>query len=195
MAIHLAEIGVNRLIVTIVSFAIASVSQVASAAEQVDFVMQIKPVFAARCYACHSALRQHSGLRLDTAALLIQGGDGGAGVVPGNSQDSLLISMVTGESGVRMPPEEEGASLTDAQIALLRTWIDQAQQRRTSRRLLTHAIIGHFNRRSDQICQVSGRHGLRIRLIRSWQRPMKRTALYLPNLPTRQHYYAVCISI
>ena len=63
---------------------------------------------------CHSALRQRSGLRLDTAALLIQGGDSGSAIVPGNSHDSLLVSMLTGESGVRMPPEEEGAALSDA---------------------------------------------------------------------------------
>ena len=54
---------------------------------------------SARCYACHSALRKKSGLRVDTAAELIAGGDAGPAVVPGKSADSYLISMLTGESG------------------------------------------------------------------------------------------------
>ena len=32
---------------------------------------RVKPILAARCYACHSALRKKSGLRLDTAAELL----------------------------------------------------------------------------------------------------------------------------
>jgi hypothetical protein len=96
-----------------------------SAAEKVDYVTQVKPIFAARCYACHGALRQRAGLRLDTAAFLNAGGDSGSSIEPGNSQDSLLIMMLTGESSVRMPPEEDGPPLTADQIALIRKWIDQ----------------------------------------------------------------------
>lgn len=55
----------------------------------------------------------------------MKGGDSGAAVVPGKSQDSLLVSMLTGESGLRMPPEHEGAALGDEQIALVKKWIDQ----------------------------------------------------------------------
>ncbi len=96
-----------------------------SVAERVDYLTQIKPILAGRCYACHSGLRQRSGLRLDTAALLIQGGDSGPAVVPGNSHESLLVSMLTGESGVRMPPEEEGTVLSNDQIELVKRWIDE----------------------------------------------------------------------
>ena len=96
-----------------------------SAGEEVDYVTQIKPILAARCYACHSALRKKSGLRLDTAAALIEGGDRGPAVVPGKSAESLLIDMITGESGTRMPPEDEGAALTAEQIALFKKWIDE----------------------------------------------------------------------
>jgi hypothetical protein len=97
----------------------------ASAAEPVDYLTQIKPILAASCYPCHSALRQRSGLRLDTAALLIKGGDSGPAIVPGNSQESLLVAMLTGESGVRMPPEEEGTPLGSNEIELVKTWIDE----------------------------------------------------------------------
>jgi hypothetical protein len=100
-------------------------SPFAAAGAEVDYVREIKPILAARCYACHSALRKKSGLRLDTAAELIAGGDVSPAVVPGKSADSYLISMLTGESGTRMPPENEGAALTAEQITLFKRWIDE----------------------------------------------------------------------
>src|SRR5437868_1920726 len=51
-----------------------------AAGEDLDFVKQIKPILTARCYACHGPLRKKSGLRVDTAAALIEGGDSGAAV-------------------------------------------------------------------------------------------------------------------
>jgi hypothetical protein len=100
-------------------------SPIGAAGEAVDYVKQIKPILAAQCYACHSALRKKSGLRVDTAAMLIEGGDAGPAIVPGKSADSYLISMLTGESGTRMPPENEGSALKDDQIALFKRWIDE----------------------------------------------------------------------
>lgn len=96
-----------------------------SGGEEVDYVTQVKPVLVARCYACHSALRKKSGLRLDTAAALFEGGDSGPAIVPGNSGESLIVDLITGASGMRMPPEEDGAALTAEQIALIKKWIDE----------------------------------------------------------------------
>jgi hypothetical protein len=97
----------------------------AAAGEPIDYVAQIKPVLVARCYACHSALRHKSGLRLDTAQLLVQGGDGGPAIEPGHADNSLLIDMLTGALGTRMPPESEGAALTADELAHFRQWIDE----------------------------------------------------------------------
>src|SRR6516225_1666986 len=41
---------------------------------RIDYLWDIKPVLAERCYACHGSTRHKGGLRLDTAALLIKGG-------------------------------------------------------------------------------------------------------------------------
>jgi hypothetical protein len=97
----------------------------AAPGEGVDYATQIKPILSARCYSCHSALRQKSGLRLDTAAMLIKGGDSGSAIEPGKSADSLVVQYITGEGGIRMPPEDDGAPLKDDQIALLKKWIDE----------------------------------------------------------------------
>src|SRR5262249_12959351 len=98
----------------------------AFAAEPVDYLKQVKPLLSARCYACHGALQQKSDLRLDTAALIRQGGSRGPAIVGGNSDESLLIDAVTGTNGMRrMPPKDEGAPLSEQQVAILRAWIDQ----------------------------------------------------------------------
>ncbi len=92
--------------------------------DRVDYLKQIKPVLTARCVACHGALKQEAGLRLDTAALAIKGGDSGAAIKPGDSAASLLLkrTSATAESE-RMPPE--GEPLKPEQIEVLRHWIAQ----------------------------------------------------------------------
>jgi hypothetical protein len=98
----------------------------ATAAAAVDYVKEVKPILQARCYSCHGALRQRGDLRLDTGALIHQGGGSGPAVVPGKSADSLLIQAVLGAADFgRMPPEGEGEKLSDSQTAILRAWIDQ----------------------------------------------------------------------
>ena len=92
----------------------------------VDYEREIKPLLFQKCAACHGALKQNSGLRLDAGELIRKGGDSGPTVVPGESILSLLIERVTVEDhSIRMPPEGQGEKLTDSQVDLLRRWIDQ----------------------------------------------------------------------
>src|SRR5437763_13500916 len=87
------------------------------AAGPADYLRDVKPILSARCYACHGAVRQKGGLRLDTAELLRQGGDSGPAVTAGKSAESLLVARVTGAGGVkRMPPAKDGAPLTPTEI-------------------------------------------------------------------------------
>ena len=74
-----------------------------------DYVRDVKPLLSRRCYACHGALKQKAGLRLDTAARMRKGGDGGPAVVAGKSAESLLIEAVTGGEDWRMPPAGRGS--------------------------------------------------------------------------------------
>ena len=67
------------------------------------------------------------GLRLDTAAAALKGGDNGPAVVPGKVDESLLLDAVTGDGGIeRMPLKRP--PLSDEQIATLKAWIDQGAQ-------------------------------------------------------------------
>ena len=92
----------------------------------VDYTEQIKPILAAKCYACHGALKQESGLRLDASSLVRKGGDTGAIIIAGAAAKSVLIQRVSSQdAGERMPPEGEGEPLSPQQIALLERWVDQ----------------------------------------------------------------------
>ncbi|MBI2481336.1 MAG: DUF1549 domain-containing protein, partial [Planctomycetia bacterium] len=95
----------------------------ASVAFAADYLSDVKPLLEHKCYACHGAIKQQAGLRLDTAAALKQGGDSGTPVVASKPDDSLLIGVLTGEAGFRMPPDNEGAPLTASEIEVIREWI------------------------------------------------------------------------
>ncbi len=90
----------------------------------VDYLMQVKPILKHRCYACHGSIKQEGGLRLDTAAFAMQGGDSGPAIYPGNAASSLLLDRISShEESTRMPLE--GEALTNEQIKLIRAWIEQ----------------------------------------------------------------------
>ncbi|RUL84220.1 PSD1 and planctomycete cytochrome C domain-containing protein [Tautonia sociabilis] len=115
--------GPASLVPAIVVLGLAWAGSTATGGEAVDYEAKIKPLLRDRCFACHGALKQQAGLRLDTVALMLEGGDSGPAVEPGESEFSPLIERVSSaEPSLRMPPE--GEPLDDEQIALLRSWID-----------------------------------------------------------------------
>src|SRR5262245_40350541 len=73
--------------------------------QAVDFLRDVKPIFAQRCFRCHSSLEQESNLRLDNVPAILKGGDGGTVVAPGKSNESRLIVAVERRSELKMPPE------------------------------------------------------------------------------------------
>jgi mono/diheme cytochrome c family protein len=108
--------------VFLAALALLAVAQIAAADDAVDYIRQIKPLLKAHCYACHGALKQEGGLRLDTAALALKGGDNGPALVAGKPTASAIIERVTSsDASVRMP--QEGTLLTASEIDLIRRWI------------------------------------------------------------------------
>ena len=85
---------------------------------------KIRPLFAERCFSCHGGLKQEAGLRLDTVALMAEGGESGSVIAKGAPDESLLLARVSDpEPASRMPPEGEGEPLSAEHLALLRDWI------------------------------------------------------------------------
>ena len=91
---------------------------------RVDFQTQVRPILKERCFACHGALKQEGGLRVDTATFVRKGGDSGSAVDPETPVDSeMLIRVSDPDESTRMPPE--GKPLNEEEIKLLRAWIGQ----------------------------------------------------------------------
>ena len=95
------------------------------AADDVAFEMRVKPLLEAKCWDCHGAEAQESHLRLDRRSEMLKGGDSGEpAIVVGDAENSHLIQLVRRrEVGKAMPPDDID-KLTDAEIDILRRWID-----------------------------------------------------------------------
>lgn len=98
----------------------AAPNQKARQKAQVEFFeTHVRPVFVQHCVECHGPTKQESGLRLDSREGLLKGGDGGAAIVAGRPEESVLIEAVRHE-GLEMPPEKK---LDDNVIAALEKWV------------------------------------------------------------------------
>ena len=94
------------------------------AGEPVDYLRDVKPIFAKHCVDCHGPTKQKTGLRLDTAAAALRGNDAGKVIVPGKAAESLVILAITAAKDVSLMPPENRPRPTAAEIATLRKWID-----------------------------------------------------------------------
>jgi len=88
------------------------------------FENNIRPLLDGKCYNCHSARAEKvkGGLRLDSRESVLQGGNSGPAVIPGDPDKSLLIQAVRyTDEDLQMPPK--GKKLSDKEIALLEQWV------------------------------------------------------------------------
>jgi mono/diheme cytochrome c family protein len=80
----------------------------------------VRPVLAARCYACHTDARS-GGLQLDSREHMLAGGKSGPAVKPGDPDGSLLIQAIRQtHPKPKMPP---GGKLKDEEIAAIAAWV------------------------------------------------------------------------
>src|SRR5687767_8363306 len=71
------------------------------------FESKIRPVLAAKCYACHnSKMKEPKGyLVLDTKAGVMKGGTLGPAIVPGHPEESKLLEALRySNKDLQMPP-------------------------------------------------------------------------------------------
>lgn len=97
-------------------------------ASEPDFYQDVFPFLKTNCISCHNKTTTKAGLNMETPELMKKGGDSGPGIVPGKSAESLIVEASVHSPDMEMPPpnNKSGAvKLTDAEIAVLKTWIDQ----------------------------------------------------------------------
>lgn len=105
------------------SVKLAAYPRPATAEQLMYFEKKVRPIFANRCYNCHSdAFKEAGGLRVDFGASFFSGGKDGPVVVPGHPEKSLLVEKITeADAKKRMP--QESPPLPEQEIATLETWI------------------------------------------------------------------------
>jgi mono/diheme cytochrome c family protein len=94
-------------------------------AVKVDFIREVQPILAKRCFACHGPDQAESGLsfaKKDSAFAAAESGD--IAIVPGDLAASKLVARITSkDENDRMPPE--GDPLSAKEIEVLRNWVSQ----------------------------------------------------------------------
>ena len=98
---------------------VASVSRAES--DEDFFETHVRPLLVQHCIECHGTKKEEGGLRLDSRDGWMRGGDRGAAIVAGQTDDSLLIQAVRcTDPDLEMPPTKK---LTAEEIAVLEAWI------------------------------------------------------------------------
>ena len=83
------------------------------------FETKIRPLFAERCFACHTEARM-GGLQLDSREHFLKGGKSGPIAVPGDPDASLLVKALRYDANPKMPPT---GKLAPSQIAAVEAWV------------------------------------------------------------------------
>ena len=91
--------------------------------EPINFTDHIRPIMERACWNCHGEAARLSDLDLSSRDGALEGGTKGPAIVPGRAEDSLLFRMVAGLDQPSMPMS--GDPLSDAELAAVRTWIDE----------------------------------------------------------------------
>lgn len=93
------------------------------AAQLEFFEKSVRPILVSRCYECHNAKLEEpkGGLKLDSRAAAIAGGETGAAVVPGKPKESLLIDAINYGDLFQMPPKSK---MPAEEVATLTRWVE-----------------------------------------------------------------------
>ncbi|RLS82947.1 MAG: DUF1549 domain-containing protein, partial [Planctomycetota bacterium] len=115
----------QRLRILLASLSSFVVCNAAVAGEAVDlFERHVRPLFVDRCQKCHGDAKQWGALRLDSRQGILDGGDSGPAVVPGNAAvGELAARLASHDDAVRMPPPEEGPPVSPDVLDAVKAWI------------------------------------------------------------------------
>jgi len=103
-----------------------AIPAIADVQKAIAYTHMIEPLLQKRCYSCHGAEKQKGKLRLDRKDFMIQGGENGKTLIPGNPAESEMIKrlLLPISNDEHMPPKEK-PQLKEEEIALLKWWIQE----------------------------------------------------------------------
>lgn len=84
----------------------------------------IHPILEQKCISCHGEKKQKSGLRMDSYAALLDGGEETDCLIPGDTEQSAMVSYLhlPMEDDLHMPPEGK-KQLTQQEIEIIEWWV------------------------------------------------------------------------
>ena len=90
--------------------------------ETVSFASDIAPILVENCQRCHMVNNPRGNFSMANFNGLLQGGDTGAAIKPGDAKNSHLVQRLRGDGVDVMPPNKK---ISDEQIAKVVTWIKE----------------------------------------------------------------------
>jgi mono/diheme cytochrome c family protein len=96
--------------------------------ERISFNQHIRPIFSDKCFSCHGFDAKHrkADLRLDTAEGAYADNDGVRAIVPGDLEKSEAWKRILSKDEDEvMPPPDSHKTLSEAERALIKRWIEQ----------------------------------------------------------------------
>ena len=84
------------------------------------FENKVRPILFEKCFSCHGDAKQAGGLRLNSRAALLQGGDDGPVVTANDPTKSALLRAINYEGRFKMPPT---GRLKPEEIVVLADWV------------------------------------------------------------------------
>lgn len=95
-------------------------------AEPTFYQARIAPILDKHCVTCHGAEKHKAGLRLDSFAAAMQGGEGGAVITAGDLKKSELFRRITlPETDDDVMPSDGKPHLSATEIKIIEFWIAQ----------------------------------------------------------------------
>jgi len=90
-----------------------------------DLTLEVRTILAHNCNNCHGEAKKKGGLRLDSREAILEGGESGPVIVPGQPGKSELIRRITLPAGHKEVMPSKGKLLNSYQIDVLKTWIQK----------------------------------------------------------------------
>lgn len=96
--------------------------------EPVDFAAEVQPILNKHCITCHGGVKKNGGISfLFEEEALAEGKSGRRAIIPGDAGASEVIRRLLEDDPERRMPYEK-PPLSEAEIDLLKRWIDQGAQ-------------------------------------------------------------------
>jgi hypothetical protein len=129
LQLYQSKLPLREILIALAVFGITLVSEYSARAADDQaaikfFEVEVRPLLAQHCYECHAGDRSEGGLRLDEHQAILEGGDGGPAIVPGDPSASLLISAIRYDE-LQMPPDGQ---LKQQQIEILERWVREGAE-------------------------------------------------------------------